>query len=85
MLYLSFYWEGAVGLLEGDVDREAAPMIWELLGLTKGDTEDAVGLLQGDIDREAVPVIGQLFGPMNGEEIRLMECEEDGVTVHLVD
>lgn len=47
-----------MGLLEGDVDGEAAPMSWELLGLTEGDTEAEVGLSEGYADGEAVHVVG---------------------------
>ena len=62
--------------VEGDVDGEAVPKFLELLGLTKGDTEDAVVMLEGDVGGEAVPVIGELpeedregsvgTGPMEG-------------------
>ncbi len=44
--------------VEGDVDGEAVPKFWELLGLTKGDTECAVVMLEGDVVGEAVLVIG---------------------------
>ena len=47
--------------VEGDVDVEAVPKFWELLGLTKGDTEGAVVVLEGDVGGEAVPVIGELL------------------------
>ena len=57
--------------VEGDVDGEAVPKFWELLGLTKGDTEGAVGMLEGVVGGEAVPVIGEIL-------------EEDGEAAPLV-
>ena len=50
--WLDFDWFGAMWLqvaVEGDVDGEAVLMFWELLGLTKGDTEGAVGMLEIDV------------------------------------